>query len=240
MYTKIFYFVNSGLYFSGDNTSGLFVDAFFRGEKNGFSNTPAALLQHWKLKKEIFRRKNDLLFTHLHEDHYDEKTVECCLSDFPEYGVYGPSLLCRNIRAIKFSSDIDILFAGNYRIYSFHTFHDGKEYRYCTHRAYLIQDNSASYLVCGDARIDQSLAAGLGVLGNLKIETAFLNIYQLFNTEMRKLLNTLPINKIVLYHLPFPNDDLYNYGKLAKSCIRNVQNDLKADIIRAVPMTRIL
>ena len=72
--TRIFYTVNSGLYFLNGYT-GVFIDGIHGGTETGFSPSSAETLRECIHRTGIFEDLRALFFTHCHSDHYDQAGV---------------------------------------------------------------------------------------------------------------------------------------------------------------------
>ena len=70
MELQIYHSVNEGLYL-WNGTSGLLIDGLHRGREIGFSDTSEQYICMMRQGRSFFAKPNDLLFTHIHEDHYD-------------------------------------------------------------------------------------------------------------------------------------------------------------------------
>ena len=71
MELQIYHSVNEGLYL-WNGTSGLLIDGLHRGREIGFSDTSEQYICMMRQGRSFFAKPNDLLFTHIHEDHYDQ------------------------------------------------------------------------------------------------------------------------------------------------------------------------
>ena len=89
--------------------------------------------------KELFAKPNDLLFTHIHEDHYDQALVDEFQQRYPGRIVYAPGLDKDNIQPVVLEHGIARMQIEEYEVYAFTTVHDGKIYEDEPHCSYLIR-----------------------------------------------------------------------------------------------------
>jgi len=122
--------VNAGLYLWNGKT-GLFVDAMHKGKNLGFSDTPEEIVRQMVNHEGLFERKNDFLFTHIHEDHFDQKLMTRCLQEYPDSIVFGPVGETSNIEFRFVEKNVFALSIRDYHIWVFKTIHDGKNYKGC-------------------------------------------------------------------------------------------------------------
>ena len=99
MELQIYHSVNEGLYL-WNGTSGLLIDGLHRGRKTGFSDTSEQYICMMRQGRSFFAKPNDLLFTHIHEDHYDQALVDEFQQRYPGRIVYAPGLDKDNIQDV--------------------------------------------------------------------------------------------------------------------------------------------
>lgn len=231
MEPDIFCTVNAGLYI-WDGRSGLFVDSLHRGKRLGLSDTPEELLHGLRQRQGIFQMKNDFLFTHKHEDHFDEELVEFCKGEYPASCIYVPE------NGGLAERDVEYLTLGNYRIKSFRAVHDGKRFEKESCWIFLIEAGERKVLVCGDARINEEILNRLDRNCRGKIDAVFLNVYQLESGCGKELLMRIGPDRTFVYHIPFEKDDGCHYRKIAEKSVEKYQK-LIPGLSVARPMSRI-
>lgn len=220
MKLQIFHTVNAGLYL-WNGKSGILVDALHDGTAHGFSATPEQYIHMMERRESFFSQYNDLLFTHGHPDHFDKGLTEKFLSLNPNSLIYGPGIQESNAEKISIEYNVDLITMKDYQIYSFLTVHDGKMFADYPHRSYLIQSEADRIWISGDAIFDQELAKKVRrICGAGEICGAFVNVYQIENMKGIHFLETLKPQNIYLYHLPFEEDDIYHYHRMAKTVIK--------------------
>ena len=237
MSLKIFHTVNAGLYFHNIE-NGLLVDGLHLGD-GGFSVTPKALTDQILSHTGIFSKKIDLAFTHLHGDHYDPRLVRRFFDRNPDSSIYAPdlSVACDSTRNL--ASGIDRLHFGSFSLTTFPTIHDGALFADQPHRSFCLQTEGRQYVICGDAILHSSLAKQMLAFCSDKTVAVFLNVYQLASDSGLAFLKLMKPEHIFLYHLPFPDEDPYNYRTMAKSTIARQSLLLEQPIRLLDPLSHI-
>ena len=220
MKLKIFHSVNAGLYL-WDGKSGLLIDFLHGGKELGFSDTKYA--DAMRNKQFYFRHSNDLLFTHFHGDHYDEKLVNEFLERTPGACLFGPGKHTENVNPVFLDEGVLEVQIQDYKIICFSTIHDGKQYEDVPHYSYLIQNGGDSVWVSGDASLDESVAEKMLPYNQGKApDAAFFIVYQIGCEAGRGFLKYLTESTLFLYHLPYKSDDVYRFRimgeRLLKRC----------------------
>lgn len=219
MKLRVFHTVNSGMYL-WNGRSGLLIDALHGGKNTGFSDTPKRYIQMMEKKESFFGQPNDLLFTHTHEDHYDLELVEQFLKLNPESSIYGPQLDQSNIQPTALGTGVGVLKIRNYTVYTFTTEHDGTPFTGYPHCSYLIRSGEQSLWISGDAMLQASLASQVKEISGVEyVDAAFVMVYQIGRKPGKEFLRALSPEHIYLYHLPYTEDDTYQYCQMAKNLI---------------------
>lgn len=164
-----------------------------------------------------------LIFTHGHADHFDWKQTQrfmkthhidgialppesgytdCCLTDIEE-ALEGRET--RFLHAPLKKWQTDTFRAGDFEVTQICVPHSGKEYHGIRNTTLMIRAGETQIYIGGDG--DYADKAHRDVLAGSKIDYAFFNpFYQLFYTG-RKMVESLDIGKVFIYHLPYPSDD---------------------------------
>ena len=220
MELQIYHSVNESLYL-WNGTSGLLIDGLHRGRKIGFSDTSEQYICMMRQGRSFFAKPNDLLFTHTHEDHYDQKLVDEFLQRYPGRIVYAPGLDKDNIQPVVLEHGIARMQIEEYEIYAFTTVHDGKIYEDEPHCSYLIHWKNRWIWVSGDAILVPELADRIRTYtGQDNVWKAFVMVYQISRKSGKAFLKNLAPEQIYLYHLPYPEDDRYLFCNLAEQKCR--------------------
>lgn len=223
MELQIYHSVNEGLYL-WNGKSGLLIDGLHRGKETGFSDTPERYIRMMRQGKSFFAKPNDLLFTHMHEDHFDQELVDEFINRYPERIVYAPGLDRSKIQPVVLEQGIARMQIEEYEIYAFTTVHDGKQYEQKPHCSYLIQWKNRWVWISGDAVLVPELADRIRTYtGQDGIWKAFVMVYQISSRSGKEFLKSLAPEQICLYHLPYPEDDKYHFRNLAEQKCRQCE-----------------
>ena len=216
MALEVFHTVNSGLYFrSGEHTA--FFDGLHTGSAFGMSDTPGEVLERAKRENGFFGGRNLLLFTHLHDDHYDDEKLEQFLRFQPESAIFSPES-SRNIQAQRLENEHSLLSHGPFTIHAFDTAHQGGAALQAAHMCYLLQTQGKSFLICGDARLTEELVLRIKALAG-DIDAVFVNVYHLNTEKERRLIRLLEPGQCCIYHLPASEDDVKAYRETARAAL---------------------
>lgn len=237
MKPDVFGTVNAGLYFWNGKT-GLFIDAIHKGKEIGFSDTPEEIIDQMINHKGIFGRKNDYLFTHTHEDHFDKELLNICRQEYPDCFISGPDEGMSNLTPVIVQDGVYELRIRDYHIWVFRTQHDGKQFCDCVCYAYLVEADNNNCLVCSDAILNMELLWRIRNRCVGKVDKIFLNLYQLSSKVGRNFLHVLDPGELWLYHLPYKQDDLYHYWKLAAECTNRYAGEIQ-NVKVAHPMSKL-
>jgi L-ascorbate metabolism protein UlaG (beta-lactamase superfamily) len=227
MQTNIFHTVNAGLYL-WDGHSGLLIDGIHDGIEQGFSPMPPFLTKNLNRKTGIFSHVDGLLFTHYHPDHYQPGGVHrlMCAANSP--ALCGPGLLqyCTKIDYIH--SDMYRIELAGSKIFAKRTIHDGERFINDPHQSYLIQNQSDSIFIAGDARLSPADAEAFRMVHDGPVACGFFNLFQLASPEGHAFMNILKPERVFLYHLPFKENDRFHYRSLARQVAHNKPASLPA------------
>lgn len=224
MQTHIFHTVNSGLYFC-KNADDLLVDGIHQGEAVGFSPMASELKQQLQKNGLFFTKIHHLLFTHTHKDHFDADFVSDFLKNaHPQ--IYSPDPHFANITPKHLPQNADYFQMGNFRIYTLQTRHDCAQFKDLTHYSYYIQLDEESFFIAGDAVLSQNDFDTLSSLHLTCPDAAFVNLYQIADPLSQEFLRQLKPKRVFLYHLPFPQDDVFQIYTSMKSALKKYPSDL--------------
>ncbi len=224
MNTKIFHTVNMGLYLCNEKASVL-IDGIHGGKKLGFSEMPDVLVHQMEEQKGIFSRLDNLLFTHLHEDHYDRGKVSSYMQKNNPV-IYACDLETANADCVPICDGADAVRMKNIDLLSLHTVHDGEIYKNDPHRSYLLRIGDDIFFVAGDAILNESDAELLMRYAGKVVSGAFLNPYQIVSKEGQSFIRNLSPERVFMIHLPLKEDDVYHILSIGKSALRAYPADL--------------
>lgn len=219
MRMRIFHTVNAALYL-WNGKSGLLIDALHRGREYGFSDTPERYVRMLERGEGFFSQAGDILLTHTHPDHYDAELVEEFLRRHPDSAIYAPGLDRSSLKPVILETGVFLLRIRKYEIFAFSTVHDGAGFEHCPHCSYLIRWNGQSLWVSGDALLEPALAEKVRRRnGGKGPDAAFAMVYQVGRTQGERFLRALEPGKLWLYHLPYQEDDVYGYRRMAEDIV---------------------
>jgi len=211
----IFHTVNCGLYLKHKKIE-ILIDFLHKGKNVGFSDTPDIVLN--KLKTPFGSNHRIFLFTHEHEDHFDEDMLTQLCDFCPDSLIFSPDLY-RNIDFIEICSDIKKFRIDNIDIFAIKSVHDGDMFSDIPHNSFLIKTEKVWTFVAGDGILTAQHISLIKKYCTRKIDIAFLNVYQASSSAAFSFAEELNIKNVFLYHLPFHSDDIFFYNRQADSVL---------------------
>ncbi len=226
----VFHTINSGLVFS-DKQSAVIIDGFHGGSGQGNSNTPDLLFQ----QDYISTLPDDIsiCFTHRHIDHYDRKFMQKFLSVCPDTRVLYEEIIHDDVLPSR-ERAISIEVNPKFSIHAFSSAHQGPQSMQTPHYCYLVSNVGIKYFVCGDAQLDRQLVTSVSSISGGSVTAAFVNVYHLGTEAERKLLRALNPEVIYIYHLPWPEEDRFNYRRIADKEVSELQDTYNLKILQPI------
>lgn len=218
--TRIFYTTNAGLYFSCGN-SEILVDGIHDAGTVGFTPMPDEMKKQMASEEGLFAGQGALLFTHLHEDHYDEDMVREYIEQHPETALCGPGLESKGITDIGGNENEYRYHYRDFNIIAYKTKHSGSKRMDVPHYSLLLKNTGSDevFFVAGDAVLEPKLADRI----HRQIERcsnglyAFVMAYQLAERKSKAFIDILSPARIFLIHQPRPDDEAYSKVSRIKS-----------------------
>lgn len=177
-----------------------------------------------------------LMFTHGHQDHFDWKKTkhylkknhisgillppesgytDCCMNDVEEAAEdYNIEFLHPELHKWQNFT----FHAGDFTVTEIYVPHSGKEYSGIRNTTLLLQVGNKCLYIAGDG--DYADPGHAGILQDLRIDWGFFNPYYQLIYSGRKMIASLDINKVYIYHMPYEKDDT---GSLYSKTVRAVQ-----------------
>lgn len=222
MKTKIYHTVNCGLYFWRDGAGILFDGLHGRGPYQCFSPLPDSIWRQMLCGQGLFAHLDGALFSHAHGDHCDPDLlyfVQHASSPLPCF-LYGGA--GNTIPAAAAMPGAVRMETGPFTIYAIESAHNGADPKHrelfqLPNCIFLLESGEERFLIGADGRLPVPERFP-GLLTHIDI--AFLNPCHLDEPESVQTLRSIQPAKTALYHLPFREDDRYQYHGMAARLIR--------------------
>lgn len=178
----------------------IWVDALHTNKVPGFS-TLTPQLQGQMLQCDAFQRPEWICYTHDHPDHYSQDLTRVAQKLWPQASVMYPNETWNEKRMV---SD------GGLLMQFIRLPHEGEQYAGVLHYGIIIGYQGRILLIPGDCAVgSEALAAAVE---GMHIDAALLDFPWLTLRKGRAFAEKyLSDSNIILYHLPFAEDDVYGY-----------------------------
>ncbi len=224
---KVFHANDSALYFEGKGKR-ILVDGIYGGDiRNGgtvrdlgMSNMPREYFRMMIRGSGILSDPDILLFTHDHADHFNRDMTSEYMSShrrtrifLPEDGISDIMPVRKDDRYWEANEEglrIGILSADHLDLTK-----DKSMYSGVVSRSYILDFRGRRFMVSGDSVLDESLLRVMEKNDAGSIDCIFVNVIHLLIREHIDFLKALRPGRVVLYHLPEPEDDTAGYLRLA-------------------------
>jgi L-ascorbate metabolism protein UlaG (beta-lactamase superfamily) len=239
---KIISIANAGVLIS-DGAHAVLIDGLFTERTHGYSAPDAAILSDMLNQRPPFDHLSAILFTHLHRDHADvdlferiaDKSIRLIFprTEGPVMNRIGTRLNIQNPMMLLDGGSI--LRLPGIAIEAIPTAHYGGETYATQHYSYLLTFGDATIFVSGDADpVDEKLCT---VLPHREI-TAAVVIYPMLATPAGRALITKTIKpaRLVLYHVPFAEDDTGNAHRLIERLLERYGTDFPPTTVLSAPL----
>ena len=224
MHTAIFHGVNSSLFFFQE--TGTLVDGLHRGKEVHFSLMPPEELHQLEQHSGIFGHLDNILFTHLHIDHYDRRLLEQAADIIPRPLIYGPELELTNTAVQPLGDGLYQVPLRGAVLYAKNTVHDGAEFARDPHQSLLLEIGEERFFIAGDAKFLPQEAELFLKLSGGNITAGFFNLYQFWSPESVAFMQALAPERLFLNHMPVKEDDPFGYHRLSRQIIRRLPPEL--------------
>ena len=220
MDTYLYCLTNSGLYLYRQGT-GLLIDGLYgRGPYQCFSPFPERLHRQMLAGQGLFAHLDGLVFTHVHGDHCDADLLYYLRSTRPGMSVYGYGMKGNRPPGRPLAQGIQRLEIGPFSITALDAVHEGADGS-CGQELFdlpncilLLECGQERILLTGDAVLGRREAELVGRLGCMDL--VFCNPMQLATDEKCEFFQRISMKRLLLTHLPAPQDDRYCYWNLAR------------------------
>ncbi|MBQ2785354.1 MAG: hypothetical protein IJF02_02475 [Oscillospiraceae bacterium] len=199
----------------------IWVDALHTMKQPGFSAVDIPL-QRRMLQCEAFADPDLILYTHCHPDHFSDVLTNEAQRLWPKAKAILPERY--NDGQVQIGDQEVIYSVGDLSVRFVKLPHEGQQYANCIHYGLLIMVNGKIILIPGDCATGapelQKAIEGCSVdLALLNFPWLTLKRGQSFVDEIIK------PSQILLYHLPFEQDDTSGYRHAARKAVQKLQKD---------------
>lgn len=184
----------------------IWIDALHKQKVNGFSAVTGELLEKL-LANAAFQEPDAICVTHCHRDHFSRELISQAVDRWPSTKLLLPEeklpgqTLISGDRCQHRIGDVSLRF--------FRLPHEGERYAHAIHYGLLLESPDGNVLVSGDcATGSPELTAALE---DTTIDVAVMAFPWLTLAKGRAALERLKPKNILLYHLPFSEDDECGY-----------------------------
>lgn len=216
---EITYLINSGLLIEAGGKK-IIIDAL-SGKTDYFDKMPKKLIKEITKGEGLFENLNAMIFTHNHEDHFDQESADLCRKNNDLELIFIPDE--EEVRLPFIEKKL-----GGVEIFCLKIPHSGKEYGDVKHYAFLIRHGDESVYVSGDSEMQEPTQ--ISMLGGVPVTKAFFNGFHLQLENGRKIIESIKAETSYIYHIPLKIADKYG---LRKTVISNKQKyrNLQANCI---------
>lgn len=192
----------------------ILVDALHRRKTEQFSRVGKDLFDKIVTGKGEFAHIDLMLNTHDHPDHYDADGMRAFIANHPETNVLSPARLA-GPNVYRLAGEEHRLDFGDIHARAKKLVHDGPQYAHIPNYGFVVEVCGWRGLFLGDAAMNEVSVGGL-VAGE-KIDAAFLNFpYVTLVRGKRLVREVIRPKNVVVFHLPFAEDDIGNYRRVTK------------------------
>lgn len=188
----------------------IWVDALHDRKAAGFSTVSRELFQEL-LEEEPFQTPDAICYTHCHLDHFSKDMTLEVMSRWPQAKVFLPEQ--RIPGQILVTDQQDRFVFGDVTLQFLRLPHEGAQYADTVHYGLLILSQEGNILVSGDCAVASPVLTQ--ALRGIAVDVAILDFPWLTLSRGREFAKQLQAKQIVLYHLPFSEDDLSGYRQSA-------------------------
>lgn len=216
------------------------IDGLYNDNGHGFSNIPVKLLTKIINGKDEFKNINYIIFTHNHQDHFSAEYTMEYLKNNDITCIFMPSdgsnaiIELQNYlkdsyidyRLLKMSISDSYCYKVNedISITIFNTCHMGEQYRSVENYCFLLSLGTKNILFTADA--DYVLSYFESPLAGVDVDTVFVNPLFFNNKAGRNVIEqVIRPNKVVIYHIPFPEDEKLQLRKIVERDMIRYKSD---------------
>ena len=180
----------------------IWVDALHGKKVPGFSTVSPALLEKL-MEAPSFENPDAICYTHCHPDHFSREQTQLALEKWPAAKVFLPQQQFDRQELVAGENPEFVL--GDVKLRFLRLPHEGTQYANVIHYGLLILSPQGNVLVTGDCAV-AAPQLQLAVAG-ITVDVAILDFPWLTLRKGSQALENLNAKNVLLYHLPFPEDD---------------------------------
>jgi len=192
----------------------IWVDAFHRRKATGFSTVSPELFGKI-LKAEAFQNPDAICYTHCHLDHFSKMMTVEAMNRWPAAQVFLPEQQLPGQTLVTEQQSRFQL--GEVTLQFLQLPHEGARYADTIHYGLLILSPEGKVLVSGDCAVASPVLAQ--ALTGITLDAAILDFPWLTLSRGREFIKQLQAKQIILYHLPFSEDDVSGYRQSAEKAV---------------------
>lgn len=229
MKIRLTYIANDGILLS-TNKVKVFIDALHNQKVPIYSKVPDHILQEMRNGNGLMNNVDCLLATHVHWDHFSPEEFNRYLEHNRVKAIFttteaGVLLrestnkhLFKAVRHVIMDSPIGELMSVEFpevKIKYFRVEHMGQEHHDVEHFAFILEIDGIQFLHLGDSAFDKDYLTQM--LQNEQIDVLFCN-FPFINHPLGRIIINESIKPMQIYiiHLPFTDDDQYNFQRMLK------------------------
>lgn len=212
------------------------IDGIYDENNHQFSNLSANQWEDLKNGSGCFANIDYLLFTHEHGDHFSaQMTMEYIQYQKPraifmqkngtnDLKILAQKAMEKGIACIMldetFCKEVYFQPEKNIKIKAFHTAHLDNFYKDVEHFCYIIQFDEKKILITADADF---MNEDFEAVKDVDLDIVFVNPFLYASKKGRDLIQNGPLHarRVIVYHIPFLDDDEYGLRKMTEMKAEN-------------------
>lgn len=136
-----------------------------------------------------------------------------------EVSLYGPGLEGSNLLFHQTDDDAAFCQFHHIKIWRIKTIHDGERFACEPHVIYVLEMGEDVFIIGGDGILTREMAERIQRLLESQVTAVFVNVFQLLAEEKSGFIRSILPEKVFLYHMPFPEDDVNNMKYIKKAAL---------------------
>ena len=219
-------FVSNGAVLIQYNGTKVLIDGLYRDDSGYFSQLPDAAWKTMQRGEGELAHIDYLLFTHSHWDHFYEPYVLTYLQKNRVKGYCLPHTdrVLEKCPVISFDGEGKAELGGDITCRYLDIRHLDPRFYDVVNRCYLLEMKGKHFLFTGDADYQEEVFTAFS---GEEIDVAFVTPVFYNHPKGRRILQELlSVKKVVIYHLPFPEEDGMQMEKMAR---RDMERHGKAE-----------